>query len=150
MCSGCPTIDCLRSFCLVKSRRPQAFAHLAGLGLVRMVMHCMIVKIIKLVGITGMHKTGCSGETCTYLARLELENVIVIVVNTLGPKGLLHCMCKHVVKVITLSYTNAQVVLALGTHACTSMQGLKSCTSQLPPSHRSSLIPSRSLTMCLL
>ena len=33
-------------------------------------------------------------------------------------------MCKNVVKVITLSYTNAQVVLALGTHACTSMQGL--------------------------
>ncbi len=42
-----------------------------------------------------------------------------------GPQGLLHCMCKHVVKVISLSYTNAQVILVLVTHACTSMQGLK-------------------------
>jgi len=35
-------IDCLRSFCLVKSR---GFVHLAVLGLVSMMLHCMTVKI---------------------------------------------------------------------------------------------------------
>jgi len=42
------------------------------------------------------------------------------------PQGLLHCMCKHVVKVISLSqgYTDAQIILALDTRAGTSMQGL--------------------------
>ena len=43
-------------------------------------MHSMIVKAIEFVGITGMHKTGCSGETCTYLARLELDSVIIIII----------------------------------------------------------------------
>ncbi len=54
------TIDCLRSFCLVKSR---GFAHLAALGLVSMMLHYVIVKTVVLVGLIGMHKTGCSGET---------------------------------------------------------------------------------------
>jgi len=58
--SGCLTIDCLRSFCLVKSR---GFAHLAALGLVSMMLHYVIVKTVVLVGLIGMHKTGCSGET---------------------------------------------------------------------------------------
>jgi len=60
MFSGCLTTDCLRSFCLMKSR---AFAHLAALGLVSMMLHYVIVKTVVLVGLTGMHKTGCSGET---------------------------------------------------------------------------------------
>ena len=58
--TGCLTIDCLRSFCLVKSR---GFAHLAALGLVSMMLHYVIVKTFVLVGLIGMHKTGCSGET---------------------------------------------------------------------------------------
>ena len=60
MFSGCLTIDCLRSFCLVKSRD---FAHLAALGLVSMMLHYVIVKTVVLVGLMGMHKTGCSGAT---------------------------------------------------------------------------------------
>ncbi len=62
MFSGCQTIDCLRSFCLVKSG-PRGFAHLAALGLVSMMLHYVIVKAVDLVGLTGMHKTSCSGET---------------------------------------------------------------------------------------
>ncbi len=58
-------IDCVRSFCLVKSR---GLAHLAALGLVSMMLHCVIVRTVKLVDLTGMHKTGCSGE-----ARLVLH-----------------------------------------------------------------------------
>ncbi len=53
-------IDCLRSFCLVESG---GLAHLAALGLVSMMLLCVIVKTVESVGITGMHKTGCSGET---------------------------------------------------------------------------------------
>ncbi len=61
MFSGCVTINCLRSFCSVKSR---GFAHLAALGLVSMMLHhYVIVKTVVLVGLTGLHKTGCSGET---------------------------------------------------------------------------------------
>ncbi len=37
--------------------------HVAALGLVPMMLHYVIVKIVVLVGLTGMHKTGCSGET---------------------------------------------------------------------------------------
>ena len=60
MFSGCLMIDCLRSFCLMKSR---GFAHLAALGLVSMMLHCVIVKNVDLVDLIGMHKTDCSGET---------------------------------------------------------------------------------------
>ena len=35
---------------------------LAALGLVSMMLHYAIVKIVLLVGLTGMHKTGCCGE----------------------------------------------------------------------------------------
>jgi len=41
----------------------RGFAHLAGLGLVSVMLYSVIVKAADLVGITGMHKTGCSGET---------------------------------------------------------------------------------------
>ncbi len=51
---------CLLGNVLVKSR---GFAHLAALGLVLMVLHYVIVKTVVLVGLTGMHKTGCFGET---------------------------------------------------------------------------------------
>ncbi len=34
----------------------------AALGLVSMMLHYLIVKSVVLVGLTGMHKTGCSGE----------------------------------------------------------------------------------------
>ncbi len=60
MFSECPTIDSLRSCCLVKSR---GFAYLAALGLVSMMLHYVTVKTVVSVGLTGMHKTGCSGET---------------------------------------------------------------------------------------
>ena len=80
MFSGCLTIDCLRSFCLVKSR---GFAHLAALGLVSMMLYYVIVRTVVLVGLIGMHKTGCSGETCTYLAHHELESVLIIIIITL-------------------------------------------------------------------
>ena len=33
------------------------------LGLVSIMSHCAIVKIVVSVGLIGMHKTGCSGET---------------------------------------------------------------------------------------
>jgi len=36
---------------------------MAALGLVSMMLHYVIVKTIVLVGLIGMHKTGCSGET---------------------------------------------------------------------------------------
>ncbi len=60
MFSGCLTIDCLRSFCLVKSR---GFTNLVALGLISIMLHYVIVKTVVLVGLTWMHKTGCSGET---------------------------------------------------------------------------------------
>ncbi len=60
MFPGCLMIDCLKSFCLVMSR---GFAHLAALGLVSMMLPYVTVKTVVLVGLTGMHKTGCSGET---------------------------------------------------------------------------------------
>ncbi len=53
MFSGCLTIDCLRSFSLVKSR---GFAHLAALGLVSMMLHCVIVKTVELVDLIEMRR----------------------------------------------------------------------------------------------
>jgi len=41
----------------------RGFAHLADLGLVSMMLPYVTVKTVVLVGLTGMHKTGCSGET---------------------------------------------------------------------------------------
>ena len=70
------TMDCLRSFCMVKSR---GLAHLAALGPVSLILRCVIVKTVKLVGIMGLRKTGCTLERqdqcCTYLAHHELINV---------------------------------------------------------------------------
>ncbi len=60
MFSGCLTIGCLRSFCLVKSR---VFAHLVALGLVSMMLRCMIIKTVELVDRTEMRKTDCFGKT---------------------------------------------------------------------------------------
>ena len=60
MFSGYLMIDCLRSFLLVQSR---VLAHLAGLGLVSVMLHCAIIKTVESVCTTGMHKTSCSGET---------------------------------------------------------------------------------------
>ncbi len=56
---GCLLVDCVRSFCLVKSR---GFAHLAALGLVAMMLHYVTVKVV-IVSFVGMRKTGCSEET---------------------------------------------------------------------------------------
>lgn len=53
-------MDCLRSFCLIKSG---GFAHLTALDLVCILLHCMIVKNVDLVDLIGMHQTDCSGET---------------------------------------------------------------------------------------
>ena len=64
MLSGCLMIDCLRSFCLVKS--PVSWwglAFLIALGLASMMLRYMTVKTVAFVGRTGMHRTGCSGET---------------------------------------------------------------------------------------
>ena len=58
MFSGCLTIDCLRSFCLVKSK---GFAHLVALGLVSMMLRCMIVEMV--ADRTKMRKTDCFGKT---------------------------------------------------------------------------------------
>ncbi len=55
-CSHLRNIDA----CQKKSR---GFAYLGALGLVSMMLHYVIVKTVILVGLTGMHKTGCSGET---------------------------------------------------------------------------------------
>ncbi len=56
MLPGCLMLDGLRSFGLVKSR---GFAHLAALGLM---LQYMIVRTVVLVGLSGVHMTGCSGE----------------------------------------------------------------------------------------
>ncbi len=55
-----PMIDCLGSFCLVKSR---GFAHLVALGLVLMMLRCMIFKPVELVDRIEMRKTDCFGKT---------------------------------------------------------------------------------------
>jgi hypothetical protein len=59
------------------------------------------------------------------------------------PQGLLHCMCKYVVKVISLnlSYTDVQVILALGTRAGTSMQGLNKLHSNTAAQPQKQLDP---------
>jgi len=54
-------IDCLRSFCLVKSR---GFAHLAALGSVsvnhqNLMLRCVIVNTIGLADLIEMRKTDC-------------------------------------------------------------------------------------------
>ena len=53
-------IECLRSFCLVKSR---GLAHLAALGLVSMMLRRVIVKTVKLVDRIEMRKTDGFGKT---------------------------------------------------------------------------------------
>ncbi len=76
--------------------------HLVAPGLVSMMLHCVSVNIVVLVGLTGMHKTGCSALVwsallwtallcsalerqdlpCMYPAHHEPENVkIVVVIN---------------------------------------------------------------------
>ncbi len=48
----------------------------------------MIVKTVKLVDLTGMHKTGCSGEMCcVYLAHHELESVVIIGITIMPSAG---------------------------------------------------------------
>ncbi len=69
--------DCLRSFCLVKSR---VCAHLAAPGLDSMKLHCVIDNTTELVNLTGMHKTGCSGQTRLVLhvpSSYELEALLL-------------------------------------------------------------------------
>ena len=58
--SGRPMIECLRSFCLVKSR---GLAHLSAPGPVSMMLRCVIVKTAKLVDPIEMRKTDSFGET---------------------------------------------------------------------------------------
>ena len=53
-------IDCLRSFCLVKSR---VAAHQVALGPVSMMLRCVIVKTVASIDPIGMLRTDCSGET---------------------------------------------------------------------------------------
>jgi len=61
-------------------RYARGFAHLAALGLVPMMLHYVIVKTVVLVGLIGMHKTGCSGETrlVLHVPHHELESIIII------------------------------------------------------------------------
>ncbi len=60
MFSGCPITECRRNFCLVESR---GLAHLAALGLVLMMLHCVIVKSVKFIDPVEMRKTDSFGET---------------------------------------------------------------------------------------
>ena len=60
MVSGCLAVDCLRSFCVVKSR---GFAHLVALRLVSMMLRCMIVKPVTVVDRMEMRTTDCFGTT---------------------------------------------------------------------------------------
>ena len=53
-------IECLSSFCLVKSR---GLAHLAVLGLDSMMLRCVIVETVQLVDLIEMCKTDSFGET---------------------------------------------------------------------------------------
>ena len=54
------TIDCLRSFCLVKSK---GFAHLVALVLGSTMLRCMIVKTVELVDLIEIRKTDCFAKT---------------------------------------------------------------------------------------
>lgn len=45
---------------MVKSR---GLAHLAALGLVSVMLHCVFVKNVEFVDLEEVHKTGCFGET---------------------------------------------------------------------------------------
>ena len=69
------------------------------------------------------------------------------------PQGRLHYMCKHVVKVISLSlsqgYTDAQIIQALGTRAGTSMQGLHKLHTTLLASRRHRSTPWQIWRTCL-
>ena len=60
MFSGCLRVDCLRSFCLVKSK---GFVHLAALGLVSMILLCVTVKTVESIDPIEMPKTDCFGKT---------------------------------------------------------------------------------------
>ena len=57
-------VECLRSFCLVKSR---GVGQLAALGLVSMMLHGVLVPTQDL--------------SCTYLAHHELKSVIIVIVT---------------------------------------------------------------------
>ncbi len=70
--------ECLSSFCLVKSR---VFVHLAALSLGSMMLHYVTVNTVVLVGLTGMHKTGCSGQTRLVLAHHEPESIEIIIIS---------------------------------------------------------------------
>ncbi len=53
-------IDCLSSFCLVKSI---GFAHVVALGLGSMMLCYVIGKIVASIDFIRMHRTNCSGKT---------------------------------------------------------------------------------------
>ena len=53
--------DCLRSFCLVKSR---VTAPQVALGLVSMMLQCVIVNFAAYIFLTRMLRTDCFGGTC--------------------------------------------------------------------------------------
>ncbi len=74
MFSGCLTINCLRSFRLVKSRD---FVHLAALGLVSMMLHYAIGNIVRISRPYRDAQAALERQdlSCTYLAHHELESV---------------------------------------------------------------------------
>jgi len=65
----------------VKSR---VFVHLAALSLGSMMLHYVTVNTVVLVGLTGMHKTGCSGQTRLVLAHHEPESVEIVITSARG------------------------------------------------------------------
>ena len=101
MFSRCLMIDCLRSFCLVKSR---SFAHLATLGLPSMMLHCANVKSVKLVSLKAAYRDDKllwkrQDLSCMYLAHHELDSVLIVVIviiiimNRHWLSTCLHLMC---------------------------------------------------------
>ena len=80
MYSGCPMIECPRSFCLVKSKVNVCEV---ALGQVSMMLCYVIVKNVTSTDHLGMLRIDCSGKTRLALHvpwSHELENVIITIV----------------------------------------------------------------------
>ena len=106
-------------------------------------------RFVELIGSSGgvAHVTSMSDMSVQYHAKYAGKPTA----RCTCLSGLLHCMCKHVVKVISVSqgYTVAQIILANGTRAGTSMQGLDKLHSNTAAQPQKQLDPLESLKMHL-